>query len=392
MMTRTQLFISHITENADVAKALKDFIEEKSLEGVEVFVSSDGDIQPGAHWQETIVNKIRSSDVVLVVCTNTSIFRPWVNFEAGGAMVKGATVIPVCWHGCTRESLPPPLGQLQALDLGDEKHIRQMMSTIGAKAGLNLNNVLPKSLLRKLPPRQKEFVDVSPRMILGIGSEVDRRSRLAKDYRLARRRITINLASEYRIQIKGRGPATFTFSQQVIFLEQPQSQELRETLACKANSDFDSLKYKCEDATVTRWERLSPTVVAVHIAPKNPIRALKPFDHSFSWIPPLDWGDDFDSISYPVEVPTNEHRIIVESKIPIEHVVAFKDSDPLPDDRHQLATKALSIKQYGCPPPVLQSNDRVEWKIELPEPQAVYRLVLFYKGARRKFAKEHPRP
>lgn len=381
-MPKTQLFISHISENSDVAKALKEFIEEKSLEGVTVFVSSDGDIPPGEPWQQTIVNKIRESDVVVVVCTNTSIYRPWVNFEAGGAIVKGATVIPVCWHGCAPALLPPPLGQLQALDLGDQNHIRQLMRVIGEKAGLNLSNVSPESLVNKLPPRLKEFVDISPRMIFGVDSEVNRKSRLAKEYNLARRNITINLLSEYRVRIDGRGPAVFTFSQQAIFLEQPQSRELRETLACKSDSGFDSLNYKCEDSTIIKWERPSPTIAAVYIQPKSPIRALKPFDHSFSWIPPMDWGNEFDSISYPVEVPTNEHRIVVESNIPIEHAVAFKDPDPLPDDRRQLAHKALTMKQYGCPPPTLTSDSRVDWKIELPEPQAVYRLVLFYKGAK----------
>jgi hypothetical protein len=48
-----------------------------------------------------------------------SVSRPWVNFEAGGAAIKRVPIIPVCFRGMTKASLPKPYGDYQAVDLSD---------------------------------------------------------------------------------------------------------------------------------------------------------------------------------------------------------------------------------------------------------------------------------
>ena len=61
------IFISHVHEDADIAKALSDCISEAFLEAIDVFVSSDGSsIRGGDKWMEKIENNLRESRIVLV--------------------------------------------------------------------------------------------------------------------------------------------------------------------------------------------------------------------------------------------------------------------------------------------------------------------------------------
>jgi hypothetical protein len=87
------VFVSHVEEDAAVASEIKNWLEDNLLEGVEVFVSSDEGIKPGDKWEDRIIEKLKICRIALVVCTQTSVRQPWINFEAGGAWVQGARVI-----------------------------------------------------------------------------------------------------------------------------------------------------------------------------------------------------------------------------------------------------------------------------------------------------------
>ncbi|MBE9593659.1 MAG: toll/interleukin-1 receptor domain-containing protein, partial [Proteobacteria bacterium] len=89
------VFVSHVEEDAVVASKIKNWLEDNLLEGIEVFVSSDKGIKPGDKWEERIIEKLQNCNIALVVCTQMSVRQPWINFEAGGAWVKGARVIPL---------------------------------------------------------------------------------------------------------------------------------------------------------------------------------------------------------------------------------------------------------------------------------------------------------
>ncbi|EGQ9207143.1 toll/interleukin-1 receptor domain-containing protein [Vibrio cholerae] len=124
------VFISHITEESDVAKVLKDWIESTYLGKFEVFVSSDADSIPaGSKWLDEITKAITSSKIILLLCSQNSIYRPWINFEAGCGWAKSIPVIPICYGELTREQLPPPISALQALNL-DEKMPELLFSAL----------------------------------------------------------------------------------------------------------------------------------------------------------------------------------------------------------------------------------------------------------------------
>lgn len=115
------IFISHISEEASLAKLLKDEIEKKFLGLVDVFVSSDGSsIETGKMWLEQITNALNNADVMIALCSEESVQRPWVNFEMGAGWQKGISVIPACHTNMTVSKLPSPINSLQAVSISNK--------------------------------------------------------------------------------------------------------------------------------------------------------------------------------------------------------------------------------------------------------------------------------
>ncbi|NQE46840.1 hypothetical protein C5S31_12545 [ANME-1 cluster archaeon GoMg2] len=158
------VFVSHVEEDAAVASKIKNWLEDNLLEGVEVFVSSDEGIKPGDKWEECIIEKLKNCSIALVVCTQMSVRQPWVNFEAGGALVKGARVIPLCYHGQRKETLPRPLSSLEALDLSEQNDVSKLLKIIAEEVGLRAPDVDPNELIRRLPARNYEELEADGKL------------------------------------------------------------------------------------------------------------------------------------------------------------------------------------------------------------------------------------
>ncbi len=129
-----------------------------------MFVSSDEGIAPGDKWEESIIDKLQSCCIALVVCTQMSVRKPWINFEAGGAWVKGARVNPLCYHGQRKETLPRPLSSLEALDLSEPDDVRKLLNLIAKEAGLRAPDIDPNGLIVSLPPRNYEEQDADGKL------------------------------------------------------------------------------------------------------------------------------------------------------------------------------------------------------------------------------------
>jgi len=114
------VFISHVSEEADLAILLKRALM-KDFPGLEeVFVSSDmASISAGKEWLDAIQGAIERASVLLVLCSNASARPPWVYFEVGAAWIRKIPIIPVCHTGFAPADLPPPLNSLEAV-LGSE--------------------------------------------------------------------------------------------------------------------------------------------------------------------------------------------------------------------------------------------------------------------------------
>src|SRR5262245_36776399 len=89
----TTVFVSHISEEGDIAALLKLMIEEDFIGQVKLFASSDiTSIRGGENWLDAIRDGIGKSAAVLVLCSHASVQRPWVQFEIGAAWITNKPI------------------------------------------------------------------------------------------------------------------------------------------------------------------------------------------------------------------------------------------------------------------------------------------------------------
>lgn len=146
------IFISHITEEKEVAITIKKLIEEIFPEQTKIFVSSDGvSIAAGTKWLDEISNALNESDLLITLCSDISIKRPWINFELGAGWTKGIPIIPICYLGITKKQLPQPIAMLQAMDLVDYNSLKYMFEGIAKHLGLTLGKRIDyKSMIEEV--------------------------------------------------------------------------------------------------------------------------------------------------------------------------------------------------------------------------------------------------
>jgi hypothetical protein len=122
-----RLFVSHISEEGEIAALLKETMEEDFLHLVEFFTSTDiGSISAGEDWMSAVERAMNEAAAVIVLCSKASVQRPWVQFELGAAWMKGVPIIPVCHSGMEPDDLEMPLSRLQAVELGTEHGLQRL--------------------------------------------------------------------------------------------------------------------------------------------------------------------------------------------------------------------------------------------------------------------------
>ncbi|MBY5682664.1 toll/interleukin-1 receptor domain-containing protein [Rhizobium leguminosarum] len=130
-MSKPTIFLSHITEEAELAGLFKEQIETSFLGMVNVFVSSDAKSIPlGKNWLDQVTEGLRSCKAMLLLCSPASIGRPWINFEAGAAWARAIEVAPICHSGLRPVDLPPPMSLLQGLEANDARRVDQVFQLI----------------------------------------------------------------------------------------------------------------------------------------------------------------------------------------------------------------------------------------------------------------------
>ncbi|MDK2092062.1 toll/interleukin-1 receptor domain-containing protein [Aliarcobacter butzleri] len=146
------IFISHITEEKEVAIIIKSLIEEIFPKQTEIFVSSDGvSITAGTKWLDEIGNALNKTNLLITLCSDISIKRPWINFELGAGWTKGVPIIPICYLGITKNQLPQPIAMLQAMDLVDDNSLKYMFEGIAKHLGLSLGKRIDyKSMIEEV--------------------------------------------------------------------------------------------------------------------------------------------------------------------------------------------------------------------------------------------------
>jgi hypothetical protein len=131
-------FLSHISEEALEARALKESLED-ALSGFDVFVSA-ADIQLGDAWLKEIENALQGSQILLSLCSPSSVRRAWLNFESGTGWIKGLKVVPICYKGLRKEQLPDPLHIFQAIELIDSASCHKLVDRLASELSIQISD------------------------------------------------------------------------------------------------------------------------------------------------------------------------------------------------------------------------------------------------------------
>lgn len=124
-------FVSHVSEEAAVAARLKKALTRDFLGLLDVFVSSDAEsIGAGEEWLRSIEGALQDSAMLIVLCSPASVGRPWINFEAGAAWMRGIPLVPLCHGGLTASDLPMPLSLRQGVVLDQPDGLNRLYGRI----------------------------------------------------------------------------------------------------------------------------------------------------------------------------------------------------------------------------------------------------------------------
>lgn len=136
------VFISHITEEKELAYELKKLIEFNFLGMLDVFVSSDeASISAGSKWLNDITVSLKNCSSEIILCSPESVKRPWINFEAGAGWIRDIPVIPLCHSGMEPSLLPIPLNMLQAARISEISSLKLIFPVLAESIGSKTPNI-----------------------------------------------------------------------------------------------------------------------------------------------------------------------------------------------------------------------------------------------------------
>src|ERR1700753_2454440 len=83
------IFLSHVHEDREQARAIKKWIEKNLPNVIEVFVSSDDSSNPpGADWSRNVRKNLERAELALCLISPNSLDSRWVHYEAGAACLR----------------------------------------------------------------------------------------------------------------------------------------------------------------------------------------------------------------------------------------------------------------------------------------------------------------
>ena len=130
------VFISHVAPERLIACALKALLKLAFGEGLHVFVSSDDDsIRTGHRAFDTIIDGLKKAAVFVVLLSEESVERRWINFEAGFAYArrslgkKALEMFPLAIRGM-KPNVGQPISELQVRSLANKKVLQELITNI----------------------------------------------------------------------------------------------------------------------------------------------------------------------------------------------------------------------------------------------------------------------
>lgn len=157
-MSKHLVFISHISDEKEIAIAFKQLIESSFLGMIEVFVSSDEhSISMGQKWLAEITNGLKTCVIEVILCSPESVRRPWINFEAGAGWIRDIPVIPLCHSGIEPSKLPLPLNLLQAANASEVSSLKLIFPVLAQAIGSKTPEVDFNEFVTKVKNFERDY-------------------------------------------------------------------------------------------------------------------------------------------------------------------------------------------------------------------------------------------
>jgi len=145
-MSEKLVFLSHITEEKELAKIIKDAIEDEFSGFVRVFVSSDGEtIKAGQNFLKVIEDGLVDCIAAIYLISPISVQRSWISFELGAVWIRNALsqregreeipALPFCHSDMTLKELPQPICNLNAIEANLASKLEFAFKSLQAAVG-----------------------------------------------------------------------------------------------------------------------------------------------------------------------------------------------------------------------------------------------------------------
>ncbi len=132
-----KIFISHVTEEQNVAYSIKDYL--KNIYGEQLYIFVSGNIQMGNDWFEDVKKELENCDMVITLMSKYSNKRTWINIESGYAVMSHKKMIPICYNGFHISDLGFPYSSNNGFDILDKNGIERFLKTIAELTKTNTN-------------------------------------------------------------------------------------------------------------------------------------------------------------------------------------------------------------------------------------------------------------
>lgn len=149
---RLRVFISHASGEHPLAGLLRESIERDFIGLVQVFVS-EAAIAPGGEWLKDVVKALQEADIYVVLCSQLSVDRRWINIELGAGLARGKGIIPICHTDLNAAQLQRPLADYQSFNASDVEGLRGLYGSFASAIGSSV----PCANFEQLAERIKEF-------------------------------------------------------------------------------------------------------------------------------------------------------------------------------------------------------------------------------------------
>lgn len=175
---KPRIFISHISEEAELARLLQEHIDRDFLGMLELFVSSDLiSISAGSQWLQEIEQALKEAQIELLLCSKKSIQRPWINFEAGAAWVKDLPIVPICHTDMHPSQLPAPYNTFQAVKANNLTDLKKLYILIANKLGSKVPATDLSNLVAEIQRFEEGYSQVEQVVATEITPDLEKKAR-----------------------------------------------------------------------------------------------------------------------------------------------------------------------------------------------------------------------